>query len=174
MELLNKSPLAKQFIGGTAVSCVLLPNNYHRFHAPVSGTLIESMMVPGLYFGISDGETWFGRGNTGASDMKFSTFQDFKRSYYIYNTSKYGLVAQVAVGLAEINSIQPAKLRDRSTFIGRKGEASYQGPLEVSKGDQVGYFQYGGSLNMLLFETSVFSAIQVLMGNRLGKMEALK
>lgn len=121
-----------------------------------------------------DGQTWFGRGNVGSSTMEFSTFEDFKRSYYIYNTSKYGHVAQIAVGLAEINSVLPVTTRrGRSTFVGRKGEPSYAGPLAIDKGDPVGYFQYGGSLNILLFEKGVMSAVQVLMGQRIGKMESI-
>ena len=44
----------------------------------------------------------------------------------------------------------------------------------MKKGDAVGYFQYGGSLNILLFETGVMSAMQVLMGQRIGKLEVKK
>lgn len=63
-SLLNNSPLANLFISGTAVSCVLLPNNYHRFHAPVTGDIVESMLVQGFYFGIS-GDRYF------PNDMKY-------------------------------------------------------------------------------------------------------
>ena len=34
-ELLNNSKYAKHFVGGTAISCVLMPNNYHRYHASI-------------------------------------------------------------------------------------------------------------------------------------------
>ena len=59
---------------------------------------------------------------------------------------------------------------NRSTFVGVRGAADYQGALPVTKGDQAGYFQYGGSLNILIFEPGVFSSVAVLMGQRLGRL----
>merc|ERR1711972_542197 len=40
----------------------------------------------------------------------------------------------------------------------------------VNKGKRMGYFLYGGSLNILLFEPGVFNSMDLLMGNRLGSM----
>merc|ERR1711972_146386 len=60
-SLLGNSQFAEKFNRGTAISCVLMPNNYHRFHSPVTGSLVESRLVQGFYFGISDGATWFNR-----------------------------------------------------------------------------------------------------------------
>jgi len=170
-SLLGNSQFAEKFNRGTAISCVLMPNNYHRFHSPVTGSLVESRLVEGFYFGISNGATWFNKGNTGASDMEFSTFEDFQRAYYVYNTS-HGFVAQVSVGLAEISSVNPfiRPSDNRSTWVGIEGSSEYEGPLPVTKGDQVGYFKYGGSLNILFFEPGVFSSVAVLMGQRLGRL----
>jgi len=170
-SLLGNSQFAEKFNRGTAISCVLMPNNYHRFHSPVTGSLVESRLVEGFYFGISNGATWFNKGNTGAGDMEFSTFEDFQRAYYVYNTS-HGFVAQVSVGLAEISSVNPfvRPSDNRSTWVGIEGSSEYEGPLPVTKGDQVGYFKYGGSLNILFFEPGVFSSIAVLMGQRLGRL----
>jgi len=41
MDLLGETPidLKNKFIGGTGLSCVLMPNTYHHFHTPVSGTI---------------------------------------------------------------------------------------------------------------------------------------
>jgi len=171
-SLLGNSQFAEKFNRGTAISCVLMPNNYHRFHAPVTGSLVESRLVEGFYFGISNGATWFNKGNTGDSDMEFSTFEDFQRAYYVYNTSQHGFVAQVSVGLAEISSVNPfiRPSDNRSTWVGIEGSPEYKGPLPMTKGDQVGYFKYGGSLNILFFEPGVFSSIAVLMGQRLGQL----
>jgi len=171
-SLLGNSQFAEKFNRGTAISCVLMPNNYHRFHAPVTGSLVESRLLEGFYFGISNGATWFNKGNTGDSDMEFSTFEDFQRAYYVYNTSQHGFVAQVSVGLAEISSVNPfiRPSDSRSTWVGVEGSPEYKGPLPIAKGDQVGYFKYGGSLNILFFEPGVFSSIAVLMGQRLGQL----
>jgi len=173
-SLLGDSQFAEHFDRGTAISCVLMPNNYHRFHSPVTGSLVESRLVDGFYFGISDGKTWFNKGNTGDSDMEFSTFEDFQRAVYIYKTEGHGFVAQISVGLAEVSSVNPfiRPSDNRSTWVGVPGSDGYQGPLATTKGDQVGYFRYGGSLNILIFEPGVLSSVSVLMGQRLGRMSA--
>jgi len=40
--------------------------------------------------------------------------------------------------------------------------------VQISKGDDVGYFQYGGSLNILIFEPGCFSSLSLLQGQRIG------
>lgn len=165
-ELLDDSDLAKYFVGGTALSCVLMPNNYHRYHSPVSGKIVESKNVPGIYNGIMDGEDWFNKGNIGESTTDFSIFEDFHRAYYIIDTQKYGYVAMIPVGLNTISKI--VSLNPYADKLVRKEDC----PVAVKKGDELGHFAYGGSLNILMFEPGVFSSLSVLMGQRLGQMSA--
>jgi len=64
--LLNNSPYAVRFVGGTAVSCILMPDMYHRYHAPVSGVVLESNEdVAGEYFGIKDFPHLLNKGDVG-------------------------------------------------------------------------------------------------------------
>ncbi|MFC5148841.1 phosphatidylserine decarboxylase [Streptomyces aureoversilis] len=70
-----------------------------------------------------------------------------------------GYVAQVPVGL---NSIASVNFLDKF-----KGEM----PVPVEKGEQVGNFKYGGSLNILLFQKGRFPAVQLLQGQRIGVLE---
>jgi phosphatidylserine decarboxylase len=163
-ELLNGSEHASRFIGGTAISCVLMPYAYHRFHSPVTGDLVEAVDVPGYLFGIPGGKVWFGSGNTGTGTANFNIFGGFHRSYYIYDTP-YGYVAQIAVGLADVSSMCPSVNSDHWIAPGSNDR------IPMKKGDPVGYFAYGGSLNILLFEPGVMSSMNVLMGERLGAMQ---
>lgn len=164
-ELLNNSQYAPHFVGGTAMSCVLLPTNYHHYHAPVTGLLVEGMDVPGIYNGILDGEHWFNEGNIGESDTQFSIFEDFHRAYFIFQTKYYGYVAMIPVGLNTISSIHPSVVNNRSTYV-----APGQPPIPVKKGQELGHFAYGGSLNILLFQAGVINGISVLQGQRIGQM----
>lgn len=164
-ELLNNSKYAKNFVGGTALSCVLMPTNYHRYHAPVTGNLVEGMDIPGIYNGIMDGEHWFNEGNIGESNTDFSIFEDFHRAYFIIETKDYGCVAIIPVGLNTISSIHPSVVGDKSTYVAPGGK-----PIPVKKGQELGYFAYGGSLNILLFEPGVLGSISVLQGQRIGEM----
>lgn len=165
-ELLNGSGHAKRFEGGTAISCVLMPNNYHRYHAPATGQIVEGMDVPGIYNGITDGEHWFNDiFNVGESTTDFSIFEDFHRAYYVIETRSHGYVAMVPVGLNTISAITPSLVGDSSTYVPPGGT-----PVPVRKGDELGHFAYGGSLNILLFQKGVFNAVSVLMGSRLGSL----
>lgn len=168
-DLLKGSKYAKHFVGGTAVSCVLMPNSYHRYHAPVTGKIVESQEVSGIYNGIMDGEDWFNKGDIGESTTDFSIFEDFHRSYFIMETTDYGYVALIPVGLNTISAMLPSLVNNKSTLVPPGSP-----PVSIKKGNELGYFAYGGSLNILLFQPGVFSSISVLMGQRLGEMKQLK
>ena len=166
VDLLAGSDYARYFEHGTAVSCVLMPNSYHRYHSPVNGKIIESAEVPGIYNGIMDGEDWFNKGNIGESTTDFSIFEDFHRAYYIIQTTGYGHVAMIPVGLNTISSLHFYSLSpDQSTLV-PKGAA----PVQVNKGSELGHFAYGGSLNILLFQPGVLKSLSVLMGQRIGNL----
>lgn len=167
-DLLNNSKYAPHFEGGTAISCVLMPNNYHRYHSPVNGQIVESEEVKGIYNGIMDGEHWFNNFNVGESDTDFSIFEDFHRAYFVIETSEYGYVAVIPVGLNTISAISPSMINEESSMVPPGGT-----PVKVKKGDELGHFAYGGSLNILLFQKGVFSSVSILMGQRLGGMTAL-
>ncbi len=167
-ELLNEHASWEKFIGGTAISCVLLPSDYHHYHAPVTGKLISYEEVEGIYNGIQDAPEWFHNGNVGASDGDFSIFEQFHRGVFIFETKNFGLVAMVVVGLntiskigVEMNSVNTLKY-----FM----NVSQEEPELVYKGKRLGCFKYGGSLNILLFEKDAFQGIKVLQGQRIGKL----
>lgn len=162
-NLLGRSTLASKFEGGTAVSCVLMPDVYHHYHSPVTGEIVEGRDIPGVYNGIVDGEHWFNDVfNIGESDTDFSIFEDFHRAYYIFKTA-YGYAALVPVGLNTISKMTPTLIANQSTMV-EPGAP----PVPVKKGDKLGNFSYGGSLNILLFQKGMFSSVSVLMGQRLG------
>jgi phosphatidylserine decarboxylase len=165
-QLLHRSKYAPRFEGGTAVSCVLMPGNYHRYHAPVTGNVVEGVEVPGIYNGITDGEHWFNEiFNVGESTTDFSIFEDFHRSYFVIETEKHGCVGVVPVGLNTISAMSSSLVNNQSTLVPVGGT-----PVPVQKGDELGHFAYGGSLNILLFQKGVFNAVSVLMGSRLGSL----
>ena len=166
MELLAGSTHAKKFIGGTALSCVLMPNTYHHYHSPVGGKVVEAMVVPGAFFGHPDFPQWAPpSGNVGYFGADFNPFGRFKRGYFIVDTGKYGHVAMVAVGL---NTISSVVFKDRFKNLAK--------PVAVKRGDELGYFLYGGSLFIMIFEPGRYNsgAIQVRLGNQIGTFDAGK
>jgi len=171
-DLLNSYADWKDFLYGTALSCVLLPTDYHHYHAPVTGQLIHSEIVPGIFFGVEDAPMWFHQGNVGDSDADFSIFEQFHRGVFIFQTKSFGNVAMVAVGLNTISGI--GFEMNSVNFLKQYINASPETPVEVFKGDLLGYFKYGGSLTMLLFEKDVFQGIKVHQGDRIGTLTSVK
>ena len=165
-ELLDNSPHASSFEGGTAISNILMPTVYHRYHAPVSGQVIESNEdVTGIYFGIQDFPKLINGGNVGYG-YDYSIFEHFRRGYLIIETKDYGKVAMIPVGL---NTITSGIFHSKFKKIG-SGDKTH----EIKKGEEVGYFQYGGSLNILLFEKGVFPAIRIPQGQMIGTMNKIQ
>ncbi|MGW1178794.1 phosphatidylserine decarboxylase [Kitasatospora sp. NPDC002543] len=171
-ELLDGSDFAQRFIGGTAVSCILMPDTYHRYHAPVGGEVVEARDdIGGVYYGMRDFPDLLNKGNVGYG-FDYGMFDDFRRGYAVIRTPYVdhtgepdgdGYVALVPVGL---NSIGSVRFRDKFRDI-----VPGKNPVQVEKGEEIGFFQYGGSLNILLFEKGRFPALQLLMGQRIGILQ---
>ncbi|MGD1712081.1 phosphatidylserine decarboxylase [Dapis sp. BLCC M172] len=139
-ELFAGSKYAQYFEGGTAVSCALMPYNYHHYHSPVNGKIVESQDLPGIYNGLSDETEWSNSRNMAESFTDFSIFEDFHRAYYIIETEQYGYVGLVAVGLNTISRIMPSLIHNESIFVSPGGM-----PIPIKKGEEMGHFAYGGS-----------------------------
>ncbi len=163
-DMLDGSSHAKKFIGGTALSCVLMPNTYHHYHAPVDGDVVESKIIEDAYYGYDNFPKWVpSNGNVGYHGSDFSQFENFKRGYFIVDTKKYGHVALIPVGLNTISSIVFEK-----KFIDMKK------PVSIKRGDELGHFLYGGSLFIMIFEANRYKsdAIQVRLGNQIGVFDS--
>lgn len=159
-DMLGGSKYADKFIGGTALSCVLMPNTYHHYHSPVGGHMVESRIIEGAFFGYDNFPAWAPpNGNVGYYGTDFSQFENFKRGYFIIDTGKYGYVAIIPVGLNTISSI-----------VFNKRFANVTEPVSVKRGDELGHFLYGGSLVIIAFEPDRYNsgAIRVRLGNQIG------
>ncbi len=166
VEMLDGSLYAEKFIGGTALSCVLMPNTYHHYHSPVSGEAVESKIIDDPYYGIDNFPDWApATGNVGYYGSEFNQFEDFKRGYFIVDTKKYGHVAMVPVGLNTISSI-----------VFEEKFYNITKPIPVQRGEELGHFLYGGSLFIMIFEPDIYKsdAIQVRLGNQIGLLDAKK
>jgi phosphatidylserine decarboxylase len=160
VDMLDGSEYAQRFVGGTALSCVLMPNTYHHFHAPVSGQVVEAKIIDAAFFGYDDFPAWVPEdGNVGYAGTEFGQFENFQRGYFIVDTGNYGHVALVAVGL---NTISSVVFDDRFPAL--------KEPEPVERGDRLGHFRYGGSLFLMIFEPGRYSSggIKVRLGNQIG------
>lgn len=54
-ELLGDAEMAKAYANGVFMNIYLSPRDYHRVHMPWTGTLVETLHVPGRLFSVSPG-----------------------------------------------------------------------------------------------------------------------
>ncbi len=160
--LLDSSQFASEFVGGTALAVFLLPHNYHHYHAPISGNIIESRETVGdRLFGMNDIVDFINNGNV-AYNKDYSIFQQFKHGYIIIETKLYGKVAMIPIGLQTVGSV---------VFEDKFKSVSPQNPEPVNKGEKLGHFRYGGSTVLLIFQRGKFSSLNVKQGQQIGVME---
>jgi phosphatidylserine decarboxylase len=134
-ELLDGSEYAESFYGGTFVHYFLSPFDYHRFHTPVAGNMLEIKPVPGkVYLNVEMGDGQFHAPDGSGDGYEFSQ----ARGLVILDAGPIvGKVAVLPIGMAQVSGV------DMYTQL--KGQ-------NVIKGQEFGKFRFGGSDIILLFE----------------------
>ncbi|XP_034896254.1 phosphatidylserine decarboxylase proenzyme 2 [Populus alba] len=146
--LLGKETYSSAFADGTLVIFRLAPQDYHRFHSPVSGTIEKFVKIPGCLYTV----------NPIAVNSKYcNVFTENKREVSIISTAHFGKVAFVAIGATMVGSI---------TFSKKAGD-------HVKKGDEYGYFSFGGSTVICVFEKDAIEIDEDLLANSARSLETL-
>ena len=140
----------EQFVGGTVYQAFLSADNYHRWHSPVTGTIRRLQKVPGTYFAEAASERFDPAGPT--NSQGYIAHVATRALIFIEaDYSGIGLMCLVAVGMAEVSSC---------VLVDQEGKPLKEGQ-KVEKGDQLGYFQFGGSTHCLVFQPGVISEFAV-------------
>ena len=140
----------EQFVGGTVYQAFLSAHNYHRWHSPVTGTIRRLQKVPGTYYAEAASERFDPAGPT--NSQGYIAHVATRALIFIEaDYSGIGLMCLVAVGMAEVSSC---------VLVDQEGNPLKEGQ-KVEKGDQLGYFQFGGSTHCLVFRPGVISEFAV-------------
>ena len=159
--LLDNSKYATKFIGGSAMAVFLMPDNYHHYHAPIAGSIVESKETVGdRLFGMPDMLDMINKGNV-AYNKDYSVFENFRHGYFIIKTENYGFVAMIPIGLQTVGSV---------VFEDEYQNVNDSSPINIYKGEKLGHFAYGGSTVLLIFEKNKLNSISVQQGQRIGKL----
>ncbi len=140
-QLIEGSSYAGSFAGGTFVHYMLPVHAYHRFHLPVAGLVKESFRISGKVFMRVDIEDH----ELAASDSATSGYEFSQtRGVVTIDTAKsdcgdIGIVAVIPVGMAHVSSVVLTSV-----------EAKH-----MAKGEEFGYFQFGGSDIIVVFQEGV-------------------
>lgn len=124
--LLNSDALFERYKNGTLILSRLCPVDYHRFHFPVNGIPSSPFLINGTLDSV----------NPFALRRNLRILSQNKRMLTSIQTSNLGTVLMIEIGAVCVGSII-------QTFVPNN---------PVCKGDEKGYFQFGGSSTMLLFE----------------------
>ncbi len=137
-ELLQGSQYADRFRGGIFTHSFLDAQDYHRLHTPVQGKVLESRVIQGAaYLYVQPVPAQVAGGDEPvltAMDQTGYQFQQTRGLMVI--ESPIGLVACLPVGMAQVSSV---------VLTAETGKTLY-------KGEELGYFQFGGSDFVMVFE----------------------
>ncbi|WP_163082047.1 archaetidylserine decarboxylase [Acinetobacter baumannii] len=159
-KLIGDPQLAQPFKEGEFATVYLSPRDYHRVHMPFSGTLTETLYVPGELFSV----------NQVTAENVPGLFARNERMVCLFDT-ELGRMAVVLVGamiVAGIETVATGKVKPSGRIELQHHE------LKLEKGAELGRF-YLGSTAIILFEKDKiewekrFKAESVVvMGERMG------
>lgn len=95
-ELLMDTVIAKHFIDSAIASFRLSPQDYHRYHSPVSGTVTDFRSIPGEYYQV----------DPVALQSSVDILTRNARCWINIATKDFGSVIFVAIGATNVGSVQ--------------------------------------------------------------------
>ena len=125
-QLLRSAELASEYENGTVVFARLCPVDYHRFHFPCDCVPGEAKLVNGPLLSV----------NPIALAKNIAILSQNKRMITPLATDAFGEVMMIEVGATNVGSIVQ----------------TYTPGVKVAKGDEKGFFEFGGSSLILLFK----------------------
>ncbi|BGP57647.1 phosphatidylserine decarboxylase [Rhodotorula sphaerocarpa] len=138
---------APEYDGGSLAIFRLAPQDYHRYHSPVDGIMGKHEYISGQYYTV----------NPMAIRSSVSVYSDNVRLVANVESPVFGDVMNVWVGAMMVASIHMTK---------EEGE-------DVKRGDELGYFAFGGSTIVVLFKPNTVKFDEDLLANSRNSIETL-
>ena len=136
-SLIDNKKLANKYKNGYVLVFRLSPEDYHHYYFIDSGSFIDSYKIKGKYHTV----------NPIVYD-KLKVFKENERAISILNTKNYDDVIYIEVGALLVGKI--VNLKDTGTF---------------KKGEEKGYFKYGGSTVILIFKENTIDIDKDIINN---------
>lgn len=124
-QLLRNKKLADRYLGGYAMVFRLTVDDYHHYCYVADGEKSPDVKIPGVFHTV----------NPAANDV-CQIYHENTREYCLLKTEQFGTIAMMEVGAMMVGKITNLK----------------PGACEVKKGEEKGYFEFGGSTIVLLLQ----------------------
>ncbi|NME82279.1 phosphatidylserine decarboxylase [Clostridium sp. SM-530-WT-3G] len=125
-ELIKDDSIASKYENGICLILRLCPTDYHRFHFVDSGVIGPNHKIKGSYYSV----------NPIALKNIPKLFCENKREWSILKSDNFGDILTIEVGATCVGSIIQ----------------TYSPNSRVNRGDEKGYFKFGGSTTILFLE----------------------
>lgn len=138
-NFLENSVLVNNFKDCSIAIIRLAPADYHRFHFPYEGKASKSKLINGLYYSVSPI----------ALRAKPDVFFENKRTICEIKNDIFGSYLYIEIG---------------ATFVGSIKQ-TYKSDTYIKKGQEKGYFEFGGSTIVLMFRANTITFDSDLIDN---------
>lgn len=145
-DLLNNDPIYKEYIGGDILIFRLCKDDYHRYHFIDNGKIIKSTFINGMLNTVRP-----------IAIRKSKVFKRNARNYTIISTSNFGDVIYIEVG---------------ATLVGKIVNHQSEG-YGFTKGEEKGYFKFGGSTILLMFKKGIIKIDDDIVNNSKEDIETI-
>jgi len=136
-----------KYNGGALCIFRLAPQDYHRFHSPVDGKIGKMTYISGEYYTV----------NPQAIRTALDVYGENARKIVPIDSPQFGRVYAVCIGAMMVGSIK----------------TTVEEGQEIKRGDEFGYFAFGGSTIVVLFERGVVEWDEDLLINGRASLETL-
>lgn len=146
-ELISDDTVAKEYEGGTCLVLRLCPTDYHRFHFVDNGFCGKSKKIKGAYYSV----------NPIALEKVPKLFCKNKREWALFKSDNFGHIITMEVGATCVGTIIQ----------------SYQTDKKVYKGEEKGFFKFGGSTTILFFKKNAVTIDKDIIEESLKGIETM-
>jgi phosphatidylserine decarboxylase len=163
-QLLGDARRALAYEGGTFATIYLSPRDYHRFHAPVGGSVTGFTYLPGEFWPV----------NQASVRLKDALFSINERLVTWLRSPDFGDVAYVAVGATCVSRIHAAYDDIVTHTGGKRTSHTYERAIPIEKGGEIGMFEMGSTVIVLFekgritWDSKLAPGVAVRLGERLG------
>ncbi|MFT6793790.1 MAG: phosphatidylserine decarboxylase [Rubritalea sp.] len=144
-KLIGDDTLYEQFAGGSLVLSRLCPVDYHRYHFPLAGVPGETLLLNGPLFSVSPI----------ALRKNLDYIWQNKRTRTVLETPTHGRVLIMEIGATCVGSIYQ----------------TYTAGEHSAKGAEKGYFAFGGSSTITIFQQGKVTLDKDLLENSANQQE---